>query len=294
MKKLSKLNHSFSKMSRSSAAFNLSKKFEWMSRRIRYIDDAESIQKWIAAMEAIFNLIQLAATLSEEYADGWRPNTRHAQNLKLPSKSEKVVTSALSNTAGDEHMNADVNWNEARPGAPLQFNRRLSSSNEMTLAKVTISHTAFKNREPDLSRIIASSADEELNEELDVDMNAVKTSPPRPMSAVKISVNKQNKKARLMPPQVELDSTSNEASSTEDMNDNRVIDPQISRSLSQLLRKRLEEADVPLNHWQAKGGERLRSLFEAIINDLNLERNLLLGNDMQTFLLKELFSIYQT
>ena len=137
------------------------------------------------------------------------------------------------------------------------------------------------------------SAEVVLTDELDVDMKTMKASPPLSESAVKNSLKAQNETIRLMPPRVELDSSSNEPSSTENMNENIITNPQISRSLSLLLRKRLEEEDVPRSHWQAKGGERLRSLFEAIVDDLNLESNILLGNDMQMFLLKELFSYYQ-
>ena len=52
-----------------------------MSRRLRYINDVEEIQKWIAAMTSVLNLMLSAATISEVYTDGWRPWTRKGQDL---------------------------------------------------------------------------------------------------------------------------------------------------------------------------------------------------------------------
>jgi len=60
-------------MSKSSAAFNLWKKLEWMSRRLRHIDDAAEIIHWIEAMNSIYGLVQLVAKNGIDYRDGWKP-----------------------------------------------------------------------------------------------------------------------------------------------------------------------------------------------------------------------------
>ena len=55
----------------SSIAWNLSRKMEWMSRRIRHIDDAGKIMEWMAAMSAINKVLKEIDTTV--YKDEWRP-----------------------------------------------------------------------------------------------------------------------------------------------------------------------------------------------------------------------------
>ena len=55
----------------SSAAYNLSRKFEWMARRLRKIDDVAEIKDWIATMSAINRLLKEFEF--KEYRDTWKP-----------------------------------------------------------------------------------------------------------------------------------------------------------------------------------------------------------------------------
>ena len=71
-----------------SAAFNLSKKLEWMSRRLRWIDEATSIKEWVDAMESVYSLMNRVSTKTQAYEDGWRP--WHATEIdKNPFGSRK-------------------------------------------------------------------------------------------------------------------------------------------------------------------------------------------------------------
>ena len=93
----------------------------------------------------------------------------------------------------------------------------------------------------------------ELLGERDVDMKLQMASPPQPVFVNKISAKADGKNERIIPPRVELDSTSEESSSGEDVAAGKNINPLTSSSLSKLLKKRLDEAGAPLSHWQTKG-----------------------------------------
>ena len=67
----------------SSVAFNLSRKLEWMSRRIRHIDNGGKLIEWIAAMTAINKLLK-ELVKTKVYRDEWTP-WPHGK------KSEKVL-----------------------------------------------------------------------------------------------------------------------------------------------------------------------------------------------------------
>ena len=67
----------------SSVAFNLSRKLEWMARRIRHIDNGGKLIEWIAAMTAINKLLKEIDT-TKVYRDEWTP-WPHGK------KSEKVL-----------------------------------------------------------------------------------------------------------------------------------------------------------------------------------------------------------
>ena len=56
-----------------SAAFNLWKKFEWMSTRLRKINKPPEIEDWIAAMTSVHKLMLEVGKNTEVYKDGWRP-----------------------------------------------------------------------------------------------------------------------------------------------------------------------------------------------------------------------------
>ena len=55
----------------SSVAYNLWRKLEYMSRRLRHIDDVGKIEQWIAAMTAINTLLKDIEI--KDYKDEWRP-----------------------------------------------------------------------------------------------------------------------------------------------------------------------------------------------------------------------------
>ena len=55
----------------SSVAYNLWRKLEFMSRRLRHIDDVEKIIEWTQAMTAINRLLKEIDI--KEYRDDWRP-----------------------------------------------------------------------------------------------------------------------------------------------------------------------------------------------------------------------------
>ena len=76
-----------------SAAFNLWKKFEWMSRRLRFIDEA-TIQDWIDAMNSVCSLMHKAAKNTEVYNDSWRPWNGMSQIGKLSPTSLNAVDSS--------------------------------------------------------------------------------------------------------------------------------------------------------------------------------------------------------
>ena len=55
----------------SSVAFNLTKKIEWMGRRLRWIDDPAEIKEWVAVMTAINKLLKEVETKC--CSDSWHP-----------------------------------------------------------------------------------------------------------------------------------------------------------------------------------------------------------------------------
>ena len=55
----------------SSISYNLKRKLEWMGRRLRKINKAEDIMKWISAMREINSLLKEVDI--KEYKDTWRP-----------------------------------------------------------------------------------------------------------------------------------------------------------------------------------------------------------------------------
>ena len=72
-----------------SVALNLSKKLEWMSRRLRWIDDAYEIQQWILAMTSINSLLKGVGKEKETYTDGWKP-WKKKENLGTENTKEQL------------------------------------------------------------------------------------------------------------------------------------------------------------------------------------------------------------
>lgn len=55
----------------SSVEYNLSKKLEWMARKIRHIDNVLEIKDWVEVMASINSLLQNVKV--KVYSDDWRP-----------------------------------------------------------------------------------------------------------------------------------------------------------------------------------------------------------------------------
>ena len=88
----------------SSIAYNLSKKLEWMARRLRHIDDVEKMKEWIELMSAITRLLKDTDKEGKEYRDEWRPwQQRNIRRWGLkknidedePEKGVKKITGKL-------------------------------------------------------------------------------------------------------------------------------------------------------------------------------------------------------
>ena len=87
----------------SSVAFNLSRKLEWMARRIRHIDNGVKLIEWIAAMTAINKLLNEIDT-TKVYRDEWTPWPHGKKSEKVlnmdvdevePAKGEKKTQEIL-------------------------------------------------------------------------------------------------------------------------------------------------------------------------------------------------------
>ena len=71
----------------SSVAWNLSRKLEWMGRRLRKIDDVGGIRDKISAMAAINALLKEVAV--KTYKDEWRP-WREKKNTQKKEKENHI------------------------------------------------------------------------------------------------------------------------------------------------------------------------------------------------------------
>ena len=82
----------------SSIAWNLSRKMEWMARRIRHIDDAGKIMEWMAAMSAINKVLrETDTTVYKDEWGSWRQGKISEKVLKRnvdveePAKAETMT-----------------------------------------------------------------------------------------------------------------------------------------------------------------------------------------------------------
>ena len=64
----------------SSFVYNITRKLEWMGRRIRYIDEAGDITEWVAAMSALNSLLNEVDIKGS--SDNWRPWRRTKDAMK--------------------------------------------------------------------------------------------------------------------------------------------------------------------------------------------------------------------
>ena len=65
----------------SSVAYNITRKIEWMGRRLRYINDAGEIKEWVSAMSALNALVNEVDIKAS--SDNWRPWKRTKDAVKV-------------------------------------------------------------------------------------------------------------------------------------------------------------------------------------------------------------------
>jgi len=251
----------------SSAAFNLSKNLEWMSRRLRHINDPSSIQEWIAAMNSILSLMQSLVAKTDVHIDGWRPSKAPT---KIEREAPRVTIEKCRGNMEDKNEREDTPVATALRPPPERTTK--PSFKQMTCIKENIT----------LSETQTSTANGVVTGKLDVDMKKA-----RPHGRVCDIPS-------IMPPRVELGTSSSESCSTEDIvNIEAAKNLLTSEKNSQALKERLKEEDVSVSHWESNA-YRLKKLFEVVEDDLRLTRGSLFGSEKQTFLLKELLMYYQT
>ena len=86
----------------SSLAYNLTRKLEWMGRRLRYIDDAEKINDWAMAMKTLNSVLKDLDI--KDCSDGWKPWTKiHAkvdQKLRMTKTRSETHESQTAQKPG--------------------------------------------------------------------------------------------------------------------------------------------------------------------------------------------------
>ena len=85
----------------SSVAYNLSRKLEWMARRLRHIDDAREIKVWVAAMGEINRFLKEFE--SKLYEDQWRPWGKEERKI-CRKKQMQNDDQCLGNKAEQVHV----------------------------------------------------------------------------------------------------------------------------------------------------------------------------------------------
>ena len=109
-----------------SVALNLSKKLEWMSRRLRWIDEVAAIREWVAVMTAINKLMKEAAKDTETYKDCWRPyqaeeqiqkchQNAHIEELWKCSTERRSVSNGLGTSMSIAVTERVVSQNSSQP-----------------------------------------------------------------------------------------------------------------------------------------------------------------------------------
>ena len=156
---------------RSSAAFNLWKKLEWMSRRLRWTDEAALIQDWVAAMDSVYNLMQRIANNTEVYKDCWKPWSCHTQLEQHPQMSKSC--DERGERASEKNQ---IEWNEIMTrqrkldcAPPVARKRPRSDTTTTNLSKART--RALGQTEERLVKRITGSTD--------VDMEEPVVQPPR-------------------------------------------------------------------------------------------------------------------
>ena len=113
----------------SSIAYNLTRKMEWMGRRLRKIDDVEEIKQWVSAMREINDLLKEVDI--KDCKDAWRPWSQSTQRGKKVGKTDQIASKRRRLESRKPHLK---NWKtekvqqvglEVSPGEELKKNEDL-------------------------------------------------------------------------------------------------------------------------------------------------------------------------
>ena len=86
----------------SSIAYNLTRKMEWMGRRLRKIDDVDDIKQWVSAMREINDLLKEVDI--KECENTWRPWSQRIQRGKRVGKIDQGEVSSGSDIQNNEEL----------------------------------------------------------------------------------------------------------------------------------------------------------------------------------------------
>ena len=121
----------------SSVAFNLSRKLEWMSRKLRKLDDAGKIRDWVTTMAAINSLLKVVDGTA--YSNDWQPwRKKENTQKKILKDNETQLTSLENSVPGTKKM--DVEESQGKGTKRLRMQRMP----ELKPAISTISGTSQK------------------------------------------------------------------------------------------------------------------------------------------------------
>ena len=89
----------------SSIAYNLTRKLEWMGRRLRYIDNANEIKDWVTTMKTINSLLKDVDIKSCK--DSWKPWRKREYGVKK-DLSKRVFESKVSLNPSKKRRNEET------------------------------------------------------------------------------------------------------------------------------------------------------------------------------------------
>ena len=72
----------------SSVEWNLTRKLEWMGRRLRYIDAAGEIKEWVAAMSTINSLLKQVEI--KRCSNNWMPWSKRNESVKIDFRTRDL------------------------------------------------------------------------------------------------------------------------------------------------------------------------------------------------------------
>ena len=108
----------------SSVAYNLTRKMEWMGRRLRRIDDASEIKEWVTAMTAINCLLKEVHI--KPCSDNWRPWSKIEYGGKKDLRDTDTV---VGENSGPEPNNLSgcggIKWKLCPKEKPKQLKKKI-------------------------------------------------------------------------------------------------------------------------------------------------------------------------